>query len=262
MKKNKDFLGPYKINNIYYGDAQNLIKKIPSLSVDLILTDPPFAIEFKPIKSNYNRKKEHVIEGYNEIPKENYFDFMYGWLKEAYRILKVTGSLYVFSGWNNLKDVLNAIEKANFFVLNHLIWKFQFGVYTKRKFVTSHYHILLCIKDKKRYKFNKIEHYPEDVIYVKREYWNGKIKTPTKLPLELVSKLILYSSDKSDIIFDPFVGSGTTCVAAKLTGRKFLGFEIVPEYVEIAKKRLEGESYLKIKNEDEFQLKFTDLIKV
>jgi site-specific DNA-methyltransferase (adenine-specific) len=132
MRKNKDFLGPYKIDNIYCGDTQNLIKEIPSSSIDLILTDPPFAIEFKAIKSNYNRKKERVIDGYNEIPKENYFNFMYEWLKEAYRILKVTGSLYVFSGWNNLKDVLNAIEEVNFFILNHLIWKFQFGYILKR----------------------------------------------------------------------------------------------------------------------------------
>ncbi|MEO0221699.1 MAG: site-specific DNA-methyltransferase, partial [candidate division WOR-3 bacterium] len=99
-------------------------------------------------------------------------------------------------------------------------------------------HILFVVKDEKKYKFNKIERYPEDVWIINREYWTGKIKTPTKLPVELVKKILLFSSDEGDIVFDPFLGSGTVAVVAKMLGRHYLGFEIVPEYYEFAKERL------------------------
>jgi len=231
-------IGKYIIDNIYYGDAISLMKDIPDNAIDLIITDPPFAIDFKAKKSNYNREPQNVIEGYNEILKKNYFEFTLNWMREAYRILKITGSMYVFSGWTNLKDILNALDEVKFITINHIIWKYQFGVFTRKKFVTSHYHILFVVKNKKRYKFNKIEHYPEDVWIIKREYWTEKLKTPTKLPLELVKKIILYSSDEKDIVFDPFLGSGTVAVSAKLLNRHYLGFEIVKDYFKFAKNRI------------------------
>ena len=231
-------VGRFALNEIYLGDSLVLMKDIPEGSIDLIVTDPPFAIDFKAKRSNYNRSQDRVLEGYNEIPKERYYEFTLRWMSEAHRILKDTGSMYVFSGWTNLKDILNAIDEVGFITINHIIWKYQFGVFTRRKFVTSHYHILFVVKDEKRYKFNKIEHYPEDVWIIKREYWKGKVKTPTKLPLEIVKKIILYSSDEGDVVFDPFLGSGTVAVAAKLLNRRFLGFEIVPEYYEFARERI------------------------
>lgn len=231
-------LGKFEIDNIYWGDALQLIKEIPDNSIDLIVTDPPFAIDFKAKRNNYHRKEERVLEGYCEIPKDKYYEFSCSWLKEAYRILKDTGSLYLFSGWTNLKDILNALEETKFIIINHIIWKYQFGVYTKRKFVTSHYHILFACKNEKKYKFNKIEHYPEDVWIINREYWTNKIKTPTKLPLEIIKKILLFSSDEGDIVLDPFIGSGQVAIACKMLNRHFLGFEIVKEYYEFAKKRI------------------------
>ena len=231
-------IGRFLLDEIYCGDALVLMKDIPAGSIDLIVTDPPFAIDFKAKRSNYNRTQGKVIEGYNEIPREIYYDFTVSWMKEAYRVLKRSGSMYVFSGWTNLKDILNAIDDVGFITINHIIWKYQFGVFTKRRFVTSHYHILFVVKDERSYKFNKVEHYPEDVWVINREYWTGKVRTPTKLPLELVKKILLFSSDEGDIVLDPFVGSGTVAVAAKMLGRHFLGFEIVPEYCELARERV------------------------
>jgi len=231
-------IGKFLLDEIYCGDALVLMKDIPAGSIDLIVTDPPFAIDFEAKRSNYNRTQGRVIEGYNEIPREKYYDFTVSWMKEAYRVLKRSGSMYVFSGWTNLKDILNAIDDVGFITINHIIWKYQFGVFTKRRFVTSHYHILFVVKDERSYKFNKVEHYPEDVWVINREYWTGKVRTPTKLPLELVKKILLFSSDEGDIVLDPFVGSGTVAVAAKMLGRHFLGFEIVPEYCELARERV------------------------
>jgi site-specific DNA-methyltransferase (adenine-specific) len=167
--------------------------------------------------------------------------------------------MYVFSGWNNLADILNAIEEIGFITVNHIIWKYQFGVVTSRKFVTSHYHCLyLCKNDKKRKffpyeRFGKEEknnqgrslHYKdkEDVWEIKREYWTGDEKTPTKLPAEIIKKILQYSSEEGDLVFDPFLGSGQTAVVSKLLKRNYIGFEIVKEYFDFISKRLKSNSY-------------------
>ena len=233
--------------------------ELPPKSIDLIITDPPFAINFKASKANYNRTASRVIKGYNEIKPEDYYDFSYSWMAEAYRILKESGSMYVFSGWNNLKDILMALDDVGFVTVNHIIWKYQFGVVTKTKFVTSHYHCLyVCKNPKKRkfYPFSRFKktsktkegrslHYKdkEDVWDIKREYWTGDEKTPTKLPAELIEKIIQYSSKKNDIVLDPFLGSGQVAVISKSMGRKYLGFEIVKKYYNFAKKRLDKNVY-------------------
>ncbi|MBN1897431.1 MAG: site-specific DNA-methyltransferase [Spirochaetes bacterium] len=226
-----------KPNQIIHGDAMNILPSLKDKSVDLVITDPPFAIDFKARKANYNRKYKNVLEGYNEIPSSEYLEFSLNWIKQIERILKKSGSAYIISGWTNLKDILIAVEKAGFILLNHIIWKYQFGVFTRKKFVTSHYHILLCVKSKD-YVFNKIDHYPEDVWAIKREYWHNKLKTPTKLPADLVKKMLLYSSREGDLVLDPFSGSGTVPVCCRQLKRKFLGIEINKDYVNLSHERL------------------------
>ena len=254
-----------EFNKIHNKDCIEGMKLIRGNTVDLVITDPPFAIKFKAKRSNYNRTASRVLEGYKEIPKEKYYQFTLQWMKECYRMLKDSGSMYVFSGWNNLKDILTAIDDIGFISINHIIWKYQFGVVTERKYVTSHYHCLyVCKNDKKRKffpyaRFGKHErtskgrsmHYEdkEDVWYIKREYWTGDQKTPTKLPAELIKKILVYSSEKDDVILDPFLGSGQVAVVAKMLGRRYLGFETVKEYFEFAKERLVRDVY-RIKDED------------
>jgi site-specific DNA-methyltransferase (adenine-specific) len=185
-------------NRIVHSDCVEGMKQLPPQSVDLVITDPPFGIEFKAKKENYNRTKSRVLEGYNEVHENDYLSFTENWMSEVKRLLKPGGSMFVFSGWwNNLKDILITLDKLDFITVNHLVWKYQFGVVTSRKFVTSHYHCLyVCLDDKKRKffpysRFGKEEKGKkgsslsyldrEDVWVINREYWNGDIKTPTKL---------------------------------------------------------------------------------
>jgi site-specific DNA-methyltransferase (adenine-specific) len=235
------------------------MKAIPNEKIDLVVTDPPFAINFKAKKANYNRTASRVLSGYNEITKENYYEFTLNWMSQCFRILKESGGMYVFSGWNNLADILNAIEEIGFITVNHIIWKYQFGVVTHRKFVTSHYHCLYICKNDKKRKFFPYErfskeaknnqgrslHYKdkEDVWEIKREYWTGDEKTPTKLPAEIIKKILQYSSEEGDLVFDPFLGSGQTAVVSKLLKRNYVGFEIVKEYFDFISKRLKSNSY-------------------
>ena len=252
------------LNDIYNLNCIDGMKLIPKNKIDLVITDPPFAINFKAKKANYNRTQSRVLEGYNEISPENYYDFTLKWMSEVFRILKDSGSMYVFSGWNNLKDILTVIDDVGFTVVNHIIWKYQFGVVTKNKYVTSHYHCLYVCKNAKKRKFypfsrfSKNEksdngnslHYrdKEDVWEIKRVYWTGEEKTQTKLPLEIIEKILGYSSKKNDVILDPFLGSGQVAVVSKMNERQFCGFEIVSDYYKFAKKRLKSNTYRFKKN--------------
>jgi site-specific DNA-methyltransferase (adenine-specific) len=235
------------------------MKTIPDETIDLVVTDPPFAINFKAKKANYNRTASRVLSGYNEINVEDYYKFTNNWMLQVKRVLKKSGSMYVFSGWNNLKDILTALDVNGFTTINHIIWKYQFGVVTAKKFVTSHYHCLFVCKNDKMRKFfpysrfkknaktsdGKSLHYrdKEDVWIIKREYWTGDDKTPTKLPAEIIKKILQYSSEKNDLILDPFLGSGQVAVISKMLGRKYLGFEIIKSYYDFAYERLEKNVY-------------------
>ena len=216
---------PIEKNKILYEDCIEGMKKLPKECVDLIIADPPFGIKFNGKENFYNRKSEFVIDGYKEI-SDNYDDFTYKWIKELPRLMKSSSSAFIFSGWTNLKDVLNAAEKANLTLINHIIWRYQFGVFTQRKFVTSHYHILFLVKNPDKYFFNKIEHYPLDIWDIPRKFMPGQKKNGTKLPEDVVIKAINFVSKPGDIIFDPFMGNGTTAVCAKLTFRNYFGFEL------------------------------------
>ena len=242
-------------NQIHRGDAVAGMKTMEGDSVDLIITDPPFAIDFKASRSNYNRTGSLVLNGYHEIAKKDYLDFSKNWMREAHRLLKPTGSAFVFSGWNNLKDILIAADDIGFITTNHIIWKYQFGVFCKRRFVTSHYHCLFLCKDEKARRFFPSSRFSqtektenggssryrdmEDVWTIKREYWTGKTKTPTKLPSELISKCLAYASQKGDLVLDPFMGSGQVAYVAREEGRRYIGFEIVKDYADFARKRLQ-----------------------
>lgn len=256
MSTKSDIFQP---NRVLRGDCIAGMREMPAGIVDLVITDPPFAIDFKAQRSNYNRTGSRVLEGYREINADDYAAFTHEWMAGVKRVLKESGSVYIFSGWNNLKDILVAADDLGFVTVNHIIWKYQFGVVTKRKFVTSHYHCLFLCKNDSQRKFfpyarhGKDErtasggsaHYKdkEDVWIIKREYWNGDKKTPTKLPRALVEKILAYSSEPGDLVFDPFMGSGQAAVISKLNGRQFFGFEIVDEYHDFITERLESGRY-------------------
>ena len=112
-----------EFDTIYNTDCIEGMKEIPDGTIDLVITDPPFAIDFKAKRNNYNRTASKVLDGYNEIPREKYYDFTMSWMKQVYRVLKDSGSMFVFSGWNNLKDILVALDELGFITVNHIIIK-------------------------------------------------------------------------------------------------------------------------------------------
>ncbi|MCH7574278.1 MAG: site-specific DNA-methyltransferase [Candidatus Marinimicrobia bacterium] len=211
-------------------------------SVDLIITDPPFAIEGDKLHKHYNRKETFVIDGYVEIAREEYADFSKLWITEAERVLRPGGALAVVSGYSNLIDILNALRGTTLKEINHIIWKYNFGVSTKSKFVSSHYHILYYFKPGGQRTFNTFARFGsrerngnnrsllyqdlEDVWIINREYKPGEIKNKNELPSALLIKLIQYLSKPRDVICDFFLGGFSTAKIAKGLGRSAIGFEI------------------------------------
>ena len=227
-------------------DCIDFLKKLPNASVDLILTDPPFGINEKKFQNHYNRKKELVLDGYQEAPLDiSYEDWVYSWAKEFDRVLKPDGSILIISGWTNEADIQYAIRRTKKFkMINHLIWHYNFGVYTKNKFVSSHYHILYYARNNGKPYFNRNAFYHDhdrnqsggsqvyqdlqDVISIKREYHHHQIKNCNRLPTKLVEKLIQHTTKKNDVILDLFGGSFTIAKTALKLGRSAWSCEINP----------------------------------
>jgi site-specific DNA-methyltransferase (adenine-specific) len=224
---------PFEVDHVIYEDCISQMQMLPEESVDVVVADPPFGLGFNGRESIYNRDERLVKEGYEEI-KEGYEEFTVSWLREVRRVLKKTGSAWIFSGWTHVGEVLNALKHkdVNLPLVNHVIWRYQFGAFTRRKFVSSHYHVLFVTKTQKYY-FNKIMHYPLDVWDIKRTYRRGEVKNATKLPERLVARCIEFTSRPGALVLDPFMGNGTTAVAAKGTFRHFLGFEKNPAMKEV-----------------------------
>jgi site-specific DNA-methyltransferase (adenine-specific) len=211
-------------------------------SIDLIICDPPFGINESKFDNLYNRNNNNILEGYIEAPSD-YDKFTLDWLTQATRILKDNGSMYIVSGWSNLSSFYKAIEKLGLIEINHIIWKYNFGVNTSKKYVSSHYHIFYLSKSNKR-TFNTNCRYTqmdkennksllyqdlEDVWIINKEYRPGEIKNINKLPNKLVEKMITYSSNPGDVVCDFFMGNFTTANCSLRLGRKVKGFELNKE---------------------------------
>lgn len=217
-------------------------KKIIDGSVKLIICDAPFGINENKFDSLYNRDASNVMGGYVEAPQD-YDKFTLEWLTECKRILHDDGSMYLVSGWSNLSSFYKAISALGLHEVNHIIWKYNFGVNTKNKYVSSHYHIFYLTKKEKakrtfnsNCRFTQLDKDPnnrsllyqdlEDVWVINKEYQPGEVKNVNKLPNKIVEKFIEYSSNEGDIVCDFFMGNFTTADCALRLGRNVTGFEL------------------------------------
>jgi site-specific DNA-methyltransferase (adenine-specific) len=201
-------------------------------SIDLIFTDPPYGISGDKLDAHYNRKTTGIIPGYVEVAKETYGEFSLNWITECARVLRPGGSIYIVSGYTNLHHILNALHSTDLIEVNHLIAQYSFGVYTKHKFVSSHYHLLFWQKPGRRtfnQRFTDTKQSYADrqsVQTLLREYSPGKLRNQNQLSQGFIDKFIEISSNPGDTVLDPFSGSFSTQRSAQTLGRQFVGFEI------------------------------------
>ena len=200
------------INKIICGDCLEVMKEIPDKAVDIIVTDPPYGMEFQ---SNYRFTKHERIVGDDRYPVEI--------LEEFKRIAK--RAVYVFCRWDNLRELPPPTSV--------LAWVKNNWSMGDLKHEHGRQWEAICFYPQSEHEF--ITRIP-DVMKGDR---SGNNLHPTEKPVSVISRLI--QANIGDLILDPFLGSGTTAVACKELGRKFIGIEINPKYCEIALRRLAQE---------------------
>ena len=229
-----------KTNKIYNMDCIKGMSQLENETVNLVFSDIPFNINVG--KRTKSRNKGFKGESYkDDFTLDEYFKLINLWVRESYRVLKSNGTIVIMTGWTNLEAILKSLRENNFTLLNHCIIKYAFGIYTKKRFVTSHYLIIFATKSNKIWVFNKQKKYDEDVWLMNREFKSKELGHPCPTTYEWVKKIVLTSSNENDLILDSFMGTGTTALVCKNYNRKFIGFELKKEYVDVANKRLKEE---------------------
>jgi site-specific DNA-methyltransferase (adenine-specific) len=218
--------------------VEGMREHVADESVDLVFTDPPYGIDGDELDVHYHRDESKVVPGYIDVPLTQYAQFSLEWIQECERVLRPGGSMYIVSGYTNLHHVLNALHSTSLVEINHVIAQYSFGVSTKNKFVSSHYHVLFWAKpdrgQKKRtfnsnWKFTDQKDSYHDRLTVQnmpRDYKPGQVRNKNQLSEDFIEKFIKYSSNRGDTVLDCFGGGLTTGRTALRWGRNFVGFEL------------------------------------
>jgi adenine-specific DNA-methyltransferase len=243
-------------HTVIWGDVLEALSGIQDGSTDLIFADPP-----------YNLGKRFIDLHDKWESEEAYLEWSYKWLDAAINKLKSTGTLYVMTSTQNM-PYFDIYLRNKLAILSRIIWHYDSSGVQARKYFGSLYEpILYCVKDKNQYTFNskdilveartgavrKLIDYRKPnptlynsskvpgnvweiprVRYRMEEYENH----PTQKPEALLRRIILASSNKGDVVLDPFSGTFTTSAVAKQLGRKSIGIEIQEEYIKIGLRRL------------------------
>ncbi len=238
------------INKIHPIDALEGLKKLKTNSVDLIITDPPYNIASGNALTIQQGKLKSTKDAWGQWDIHHPFDydvFMCQVIIECYRVLRPGGSFYMFTAQeDNGYFIRQAVKKG--FQLRRvmaMVKKNPLPSMSKRNWRSSFELCMYMTKPSsgknagyKDVTFNFLSQ--QDCINV-FQYANGRkhTKHPTEKPQAFIELLVNISSNPGDVALDPFMGGGTTAAAAKKLGRKFIGFELNPEYIQMAENRLE-----------------------
>ncbi|MDP8230038.1 MAG: DNA methyltransferase [Candidatus Gorgyraea atricola] len=253
-----------KINHIYQGDSIKVLQqKIDKDSIDLIFADPPYNLSGGGLKWEGNKTGGDwymVNENWDKLSEPKYLEFTRKWIGSCKDTLKKKGSMYISCTYHNVSEVMITLKQLDFKIKNVLTW-FKINAMpnmTKRVFTHSAEFIVWAVKDG-GWTFNyedlkKInpDRQKDGSLKQMRDVWqmplvqgkerlrgsNGRALHPTQKPEEMLKRIITASSDKGDLVLDPFSGSGTTAVVAKRLGRNWIGIEKNKDYIKIAKKRI------------------------
>ncbi|MFH1784045.1 MAG: DNA methyltransferase [bacterium] len=244
-------------NKLILGDCVAGMKRLRSGCIDLVFADPP-----------YNKGKDFGNSS-DRMKRDTYLSWTDTWIKEAKRILKDSGSIYVCSGWEYSGDIQRIISRY-FVIRNRITWKREKGRGSKTNWKNNMEDIWFATAgtsytfnvDKVKLKKEVIAPYrvnglPKDWVQDKGTryrythpsniwtdmvvpFWSMRENTPhpTQKPEKLLERIILASSNTSNMVLDPFLGSGTTAVVARRLKRAYIGFELNEDYLKLAMKRL------------------------
>jgi len=269
-----------RVGRIYFNDNLNVLRSLPSESVDLIYIDPPFntgkvrrRVQVKTVQSPsgdrigfQGRRYESLVIGKKSFSDvfDDYLAFLEPRLIEAHRVLAPHGSLYFHIDYREVhycKVLLDQIFGRECF-LNEIIWAYDYGGKPKNRWPPKHDNILFYVKDTKRYVFNvdaidRIPYMAPSLVGPEKAargklptdtWWHtivptsGSEKTgyPTQKPVGILKRIILASSNPGSLVLDFFAGSGTTGVAALACGRRFILVDNSIDAMEVMAQRFSG----------------------
>lgn len=218
------------MNSLMQGDCLELMATIPDGSVDMVLTDPPYRVISGGNKSA-QRPMGMLSANDGKIFKHNNIEFS-DYLPEIYRVMAVRSHLYLMINLVNLESAMSCVREAGFKIHNLLVWQ-KNNVTPNRWYMKNVEYVIFARKGKAKSILSPSSKTCHSFDNVSR----GRVH-PTQKPVELMQHYIENSSEVGDTILDPFMGSGSTGVAAKNLNRKFIGIELDEEYFKIAKGRI------------------------
>ena len=244
-------------NRVLVGDCIALMEELPEKSVDMVFADPPYNLQ---LGGELQRPDNSLVDGVDDewdkfSDLAAYDDFTRRWLGAARRVLKDDGTLWVIGSYHNIFRVGSLLQDLDFWTLNDIIWRKTNPMPNFRgtRFTNAHETLIWSAKskDKCRYTFNYDAMKALNEGQQMRSDWDlplctggerikkdGRKAHPTQKPESLLYRIILSSSNKGDLVLDPFFGSGTTGAVAKKLGRRYLGLERDPAYAAIAEERI------------------------
>ncbi len=232
-----------EFNKIIQGDCLEVMKQLPDASVDLVITSPPYNLK----NSTGNGMKDgrggkwknaELVNGYSHhddcMPHEEYAKWQRECLQEMLRIIPNDGAIFYNHKWRvqdgllqDRQDIVNGLP-----IRQIIIWKRKGGINFNSGYFLPTYEVIYLIA-KSEFKLIPKANAFGDVWEFKQEMNNPH---PAPFPVALIDRII--SSTNAKTILDPFMGSGTTAIAALMNDRKYLGIELSPEYIEMAEKRI------------------------
>lgn len=268
------------MNAVYLGDNLPILRGLPAASVDLIAIDPPFntgrdqaRTRLRTVRSEDGDRTGFGGRRYRSIKIgsrsfadafDDYLAFLAPRLEEAYRLLAPHGSLYVHLDAREVhyvKVLLDGIFGRACF-LNEIIWAYDYGARTKKKWPPKHDNILVYVRDPKRYTFDidaveRIPYMAPGLVGAEKAargktptdvWWHTIVPTngreragyPTQKPLGVVRRIVAAASRPGDLVLDCFAGSGTTGAACLELGRRFILIDDNPEALAVMVRRFDG----------------------
>ncbi len=247
------------LGRIFSGDCVEAMATLPDASVDLVFADPPYNLQ---LGGDLNRPDGSLVDAvtdhWDRFDSFAAYDaFTRAWLTEARRVLKPDGALWVIGSYHNIYRVGATLQDLGFWILNDIVWRKSNPMPNFRgtRFTNAHETLLWAsMGEKARYHFNyramktlndELQMRSDWVIPIcggpERLKQDGAKVHPTQKPEALLYRVLLATTEKGDVVLDPFFGTGTTGAVAKRLGREWIGCEREPGYREAAMKRIEKE---------------------
>jgi len=253
-------------NKLYCKSSEDM-SEVETGSVDLIVTSPPYNIDIQ-YGNKWKSGKPTVSKGEkykDNLSESDYLNLLNLIFDECERVLKDNGSFYLNMKSRMVNDslippfwVLDILDR--FYLKNIIIWNFDWGGSTNKRFSSRYEFVMFFTKNKKKWKFNlddvkipslnyRPDRYksqyknPTDVWKIPMVSGNSSERTshPAQFPEKLIERIIKASSDCGDLVLDPFIGSGTTAVVAKKLNRDYIGYDTNQDYIREAQNRLDNE---------------------